>query len=526
MRVSRHFINVRGTRIHYRRAGSGPPLIMVHQSPRSSSDFSMLMQSWGEHFTCIAPDTPGFGQSTPLPLDSPSIEDYAGALMELIDALGIERTAAYGFHSGSIILMTALRAHPERFSAVALGAYTMWTSEERAAFGDRYLPRFEPQPYGEHLAWLWNRVLEQSWFFPWYASDEHHRLAVAHDDVSRVARIVEDMLAAGDAFRDAYRAVLEAPRTLPAVDAALPPVLITAYDGDPLQEHLVRLGALPTGWSARPVATPAEHDSASLQFLRAKGASAPSPALPLDEDEGFVAVRHGGFDGLIHWRGRRGGRRIVLHEPGGSIDLASYPDALQIDLPAHGLSDDWAETRPDDLVAWAEVIAEAAWALGVGRDAEVIGSGMSALLALAVAATLKAAGCAGIAAHIPEDPAPWIQQAWPDLTPDRFGAYLVRAWGIARASACFWPWFEASSATAIPIEDGALSPERLALIHRSLVRAHGAGALGRALLTADRSALLRAAPRITRWDIANWVDGRSDLWKPAAAMSLAEPVRR
>ena len=69
--VSRHYLTINGRRVHYRRAGKGPPLLMVHQSPRSSAEYQELMQQWGAHFTCIAPDTPGFGQSQPLAKATP-----------------------------------------------------------------------------------------------------------------------------------------------------------------------------------------------------------------------------------------------------------------------------------------------------------------------------------------------------------------------------------------------------------------------------------------------------------------------
>ena len=183
--ITRHFIDVQkdsnSRRVHYRKTGSGPPLLMVHQSPRSSKEYELLMEKWSKHFTCIAPDTPGFGQSDPLP-GNPEINDFADANIALLDALGIEKCAAYGFHSGGIILVTAIKRHPNRFTTLAVGGYAIWTPDEMALFSDSYLPEFHPSAYGEHLTWLWNRILEQTWFFPWFATDNEHRLSVAHDD--------------------------------------------------------------------------------------------------------------------------------------------------------------------------------------------------------------------------------------------------------------------------------------------------------------------------------------------------------
>lgn len=130
MTITRHFVDVGQRRVHYRRAGSGPPLLMVHQSPRSSAEYAALIAAWAPYFTIIAPDTPGFGQSDSLPgLERPEVEDFADAVVELLDALGLPQVGAYGFHSGAIILITAAKRHPERFTAVAANGYAVWLPE-------------------------------------------------------------------------------------------------------------------------------------------------------------------------------------------------------------------------------------------------------------------------------------------------------------------------------------------------------------------------------------------------------------
>ncbi|MFN3945151.1 MAG: alpha/beta fold hydrolase [Allosphingosinicella sp.] len=507
MIITRHFLDVEGRRVHYRKAGEGPPLLMIHQSPRSSAEYEGLMREWSGRFTCIAPDTPGFGQSDPLP-GAPEIDDFADAVLAFMDAVGLGRCAAYGFHSGGIILMTALRRRPERFETLAIGGYAVWTEEERALFADRYLPAFRPSAYGEHLAWLWSRVLEQSWFFPWFDLRDEARLPGAHDDPERVDAVVRELLDSGDAYRAGYGAVLRAPRDIPDTNAAVPPVLITAYDGDPLQAHLARLGPLPRGWEARPVATPAEHRRESFEFLAAR-VEAPCPALAECGSEGFVHVEAAGFSGLVHWRGDGAAGRAILHGPGESLELIET-DALAVDLPGHGLSDDFASNDPEH---WAEVAAAALANASCTDISLVAGQGLSALFAPSVARRLGAEA-EGVAAHIPceEDREAWLEQLF-DPAPDRFGSHLAAAWQIARAGTFFWPWFRAGAASAIPFDPGAASPERLALRHRALMRGRGAAALTRALLTADRARLIEAAP-IRAWRMADWAMRRTDLWKP------------
>jgi len=447
--ISRHFLDVGGRRVHYRLAGSGPALLMAHQSPRSSAEYMTLMTAWSRHFTCIAPDTPGFGLSDPLPIADPDIDDFGYATIAFLDALGLAQVGGYGFHSGGIILMNALRRHPSRFTALGCGGYAVWTADEMAVFGDRYLPPFVPSDYGEHLTWLWNRVLEQSWFFPWFSCHDGARLPGAHDDPERVDAVVREMLDAGDAYRAGYGAVLRAPRGLPPADAAMPPVLIAAYDGDPLQAHIGRLGQMPAGWHARSVATPAAFEAAMLDHLKAYPAPAPPP-LPAAADAGFAHITTAAFDGRIAWRRGTDDAVLQVHAPGSS--MASTPGSVTaMDLPGHGLSDPWPGVPPLTRGAWTAVAEAVATALGCTRIAY---------------------------APLPKGRA---EACFPDLSPDRFGTHLTRAWSIARAQVFFEPWYQADAAHAVPVDAAALTPVRLAVATQTLLQATAARAAMQAL---------------------------------------------
>lgn len=473
------------------------------------------MLKWAEHFTCIAPDTPGFGQSAPLP-GEPDIEAFAGALIELLDALGIDRTAAYGFHSGGIILVSAVKRHPERFTTLATGGYAIWTPEEMAIFDRDYLPPFQPSAYGEHLTWLWNRIIEQTWFFPWFDVRDRARVSVAHDDPAKTDAVIRDMLDSGDAYRAGYGAVLRAPRDIPAPDAPTIPVLIAAYDGDPLQAHIARLGTLPPSWQAQAVATPAALEEACLAHLRAAPALA-TPTLKESNDGGFVHIACNGFDGLIHWQGNPAAQTVLLHAPGRAAELFGANDALAIDLPGHGLSDDWQAGFTAALDEWSVVAAAAITAIGKAERPVIIGEGLSALLAAAVALRITTGGWGATAAHIPladrsED---WCERAIPDQTPDRHGTYLNAAWGAVRAAHFFWPWFEAKAANAIPFVAEDIAPAALATEHHNMIRARAGRALLAVLLAADRDALMAGATTPVRWDTADWAKKRADIWSPS-----------
>ncbi len=433
MQITRHYLTIPALngrparRVHYRRCGSGPAVVLVHQSPRSSAEWTELMQLWGAYFTCIAPDTPGYGQSDPLHGEQPEIDDFADALAEFIRAVGITQCGGYGFHSGSFILAQTMKRHPDLFAGQALGGFGVWTDDERALFAGGYFPPFVPSHYGEHLVWLWNRILEQSWFFPWFDVRHETRIGVARDAPEEVHAIAMEMLEAGDHYRKGYGAVMRAVRELPAADAVTPPVLITAYEGDPMVEHLARLGDVPANWQARKVPDLAAQWTESLAFLR--GVAIPNcPPLAEDTGAGFVTVGAGQF----HYAGQRGAARLILHAPGAEIS-APPVDAFAIDAPGHGLSSDYA-----DPIAAVEA---AAAALGVS---EIVW---------------------------PKPPMGEADRLYPDLTPDRYGAHLTRAWGVVRASTFYAPHYDVYPATAIPFTAADIALEALAKRTMALLRA-------------------------------------------------------
>ena len=454
MTITRHFIDVGSRRVHYRRYGRGPMLLLMHQSPRSSIEMEPLMRRWGAHFTCVAPDTPGFGQSDPLPGGAEiDIADLADAVLALLDALAQGPVLGYGIRSGAVILLAALRRRASAFRAIAVTGFGMHTVEEQSIFSDRYLPPFRPTPYGEHLAWLWQRSVEQSWFFPWYAAEPENRFPTLHTDVDTAASAVMQMLDSGDAYRAGYGAVLRSLRTMPPADAEYPPVLFSTFRGAPMEAHLDRIGEMPGNWRKARAETSEEDEASSLAMLREH--AGPSVAtLPEAADEGFVSVETDLFSGLVHWRGVPGGT-LRVHGPGRSLELLEPADGVAIDLPGHGLSDRWRDSPPVAWPAWQAVIDESAARLG----------------------------CSSVAL----EPAPAGDPArqFPDLTPDRFGCYLTKAWGIVRARHFFETWYEPSAATMRTFVSSELTPERLALEHRALLRASAAQHYAIAL--ADRS---------------------------------------
>ena len=76
--------------IHYAECGDGPPLLCLHQTPRSCDEYAELLPLLGVARHAIAMDTLGMGASAPLSGEA-STEVYARAAVALLDALAIDR---------------------------------------------------------------------------------------------------------------------------------------------------------------------------------------------------------------------------------------------------------------------------------------------------------------------------------------------------------------------------------------------------------------------------------------------------
>jgi pimeloyl-ACP methyl ester carboxylesterase len=116
----------------YAEAGAGPPVLLLHQTPRSWDEYRdvlPLLAAGG--FRAIAVDTPGFGGSAPL-AGEPTIERWARAALDALDALEIDTAAVVGHHTGGCIAVALAAAQPGRVSALVLSSTPLTDATYRA----------------------------------------------------------------------------------------------------------------------------------------------------------------------------------------------------------------------------------------------------------------------------------------------------------------------------------------------------------------------------------------------------------
>ena len=94
--LQHRFVDVPAGSIHCVLAGTGRPVLLLHQTPRSWDEYRDVLPLLGRHVQAIAVDTIGFGDSCKPPLGQDSIEHWAQVSVGLLDALGIEHFAVVG----------------------------------------------------------------------------------------------------------------------------------------------------------------------------------------------------------------------------------------------------------------------------------------------------------------------------------------------------------------------------------------------------------------------------------------------
>lgn len=123
------FIN--GINMTWDEAGSGPAVLLIHGFPLCRELWKPQIPALvAAGYRVIAPDLRGFGQSD-ASSDNCSMDLYADDLIELLDHLKIEKTAAAGISMGGYVLFNLLERFPGRIST-ALFAVTRSLPDDEA----------------------------------------------------------------------------------------------------------------------------------------------------------------------------------------------------------------------------------------------------------------------------------------------------------------------------------------------------------------------------------------------------------
>jgi len=102
--------------IHYVEAGQGHPVVLLHGGGPGAtgwSNYQPNIEALARNFRVIAPDMPGWGESSAVDFNT---IDHVDAAVQLLDALGIDKAAFVGNSMGGQNSIRLTVAHPERVS--------------------------------------------------------------------------------------------------------------------------------------------------------------------------------------------------------------------------------------------------------------------------------------------------------------------------------------------------------------------------------------------------------------------------
>ncbi|MCZ8132879.1 MAG: alpha/beta fold hydrolase [Steroidobacteraceae bacterium] len=455
----RGYVNLAHGQLHYRVAGSGPPVVLLHDSPRSSAMHVGLMQSLADEFTTIALDTPGYGNSSPLPSEpQPEIADFARVLGEALDALGLPRCPVYGFHTSSKITLQLAVERPDRVASAILEGLSLPPGPPDPAFVARYMLPFEPTADGGYLVAQWTKVRDLHRFFPWFRHETAARLPLDQPDDRALHRYGLDVFLAGPHWSSAYSAAMRY-AALPAVARLATPTVFMARADDVLFPYLEALPQpLPAG--CRIERLPADVDAwrGRLRTLfrefatdAAAALALPDPLAGASDEPRYGYVERAAGQVRVRRYGRGPGRpALLLHEtPGGASAVAALATALATDrtvyvpdLPGTGESDPLAAP---DVDAYVDVLRDVADTLGLAQF-DLVAEFTSVPLAIELARQWP-----DRVAHVVLDGA-WLltaaerRELWrqycPRLAPRADGAHLVALWQRLRDQELSWPWYD------------------------------------------------------------------------------------
>jgi pimeloyl-ACP methyl ester carboxylesterase len=454
--IQRGYISVGGRRVHYRRAGNGPPLVMLHGSPGDSEMLVEEMSVAARRFTCFALDTPGFGGSDPLPGQVLTVRDLAQATAEAIEALRLTDCRVYGTHTGAAIAAELGVGWPERISGLVIEGLPIFTEAEIAVLFEGYFQPMVADPLGGHLTATWTRFRDQFTWFPWRSRDVTRLNPVDRPTPEEIDHWVSMFYRSCKTYGPAYKAACYYGHgAYVAAEALTLPAVFMASAEDMLFPHLDRLPPLKSGQRIErlPYDPKAKYESIADFAGSLPGGFAPAPGrrglvfAGSDPALGFMDVE-GGQVFVRAYGSSEKPPLILLHDlPGTGLGvedqaraLAEHAWVIVPDLLGAGKSSA-VGPEPCAVERCAEAVTALVDALGL-QSFLVASLGLGGAIAAALAARNDPRLTALFIEALPRIDPDQAEQIAPEiqLTPE--GSHWIKAWLMLRDGQIYDPWFD------------------------------------------------------------------------------------
>ena len=109
-------------KIHYRKTGSGPALVLIHGFPADGSLWDGVSDVLSNNFTLLVPDMPGSGGSAPINENCGlgGMDAMAGCIKAMLDQEGIKKAVIAGHSMGGYVALAFAASYPQYVLGVSL----------------------------------------------------------------------------------------------------------------------------------------------------------------------------------------------------------------------------------------------------------------------------------------------------------------------------------------------------------------------------------------------------------------------
>lgn len=452
--VTKGFVRVSGRDVHYRVAGQGPAVVMLHDSPRSSLLHIRSLELFSDEFRVYAFDTPGYGQSDPLSAGA-TIDDFGDALAATLKALGLQGATVYAFHTSSKIALACATRHSDLIGNLLLDGISVPESVASDTFIERYMSAFEPDLTGAYIAKQWTKTRDLHRYFPWFDISPKARMPSAEPSTNLLHEYALDVFSAGKHYADAYAAAMRYDAK-PPLSALRVPTTVIARADDVLFGYLDSVETLLSSWGTvkRLSVDPAEWQRTLRdEFRKSRVVSVSSEQRHASTSSVCRQYLEVGGSQLHVIKGGTGKGLVLLHAPPGSgSDLSDLIEAVSDrtvwapDLPGCGQSNPIPGEQTTER--WVQYLLDGLTTSGIS-DFDIYAEGLASPLALVLGERAgPRVGKIILNGGILLEPARRFelsQNFMPDVRPDRDGVQFWRMFARLRDEQLQWPWFDGST---------------------------------------------------------------------------------
>jgi pimeloyl-ACP methyl ester carboxylesterase len=263
--IHRAYADLPHGQVHYAECGAAaaPAVLLLHQTPRSWTEYREVLPLLAARYRAIAMDTAGFGASDP-PAGAASIEAWAVIAAQFLEKLGIAQAHVVGHHTGGVIAIELAARHGARVRSLVLSSTPYTDAEFRRVRAERPpIDAVESSGDGSHLAALWRK--RQAFYPP--------------DRPELLQAFVRDALQVRGDVEGGHRAVASY-RMEERIASVTQPTLVIRAGADPFaaphaEQWLrllpqARLADIPEGMVPLPDQLPESFAQAGLRFLDAQ----------------------------------------------------------------------------------------------------------------------------------------------------------------------------------------------------------------------------------------------------------------